>query len=765
MTSHGPAYPSVWVRFPTSQVRTKAVQHRGGPGARARLPARAWAYTLRSVRRGIPDLPELPQRAVQAASRFPWKLFLVFVVIAVFGSAGVVFGVVQWLRHDLGPLNTLTSIQPPIKTLVYDARGRVLHEFFKENRSQVPLAQIPRHLINATIATEDRSFYQHWGIDLWGVARAGVNNVLHMHGTQGGSTITQQLARNLFNMHEHTLTRKLKEIALAIEIERNYSKDQILEMYFNQIYFGEGAYGVEAAAKTYFDKPVRELTLPECALLAGLPANPSLYSPRRRPVAARARREKVLRNMRVTKAITQVEFANAVTAPLGVTPMRYSNDRAAYFVEMVRLHLDEKYGSNAVYEGGLRVYTTLDMDLQQIAERSLERQLQSLEAELKPRATRANYVMPTAEAARGMPLGQRTPYLQGALVAMDPRTGYIRALIGGREWNHSNFNRATQARRQPGSAFKPFVYVAAIDNGFHPTDIVVDEPVSFPGANGQLYQPGNYDRIYRGPVTLRYALQQSINIPAIKLLRKVGTSLVASYARRMGIKSPLGQNLSLALGTSEVSLLELTSAYGVLANTGIRSEPLFILKVEDKNGNVLEKNVPKLSEVLSAETAGVMTSMLQSVMDQGTGYPARARGFYNPAAGKTGTMDDYMDAWFVGYIPSLVCGVWVGFDQKRTIGPGMTGARAALPAWTDFMIAATRGRPVEEFPVPAGTVTRQICAETGMLATEACPEPAEYCTTHPGKPLQPAAPGAEAPPAQPNLRDLDRTQAERIHTP
>src|SRR5436309_4080324 len=283
------------------------------------------------------------------------------------------------------------------------------------------------------------------------------------------------------------------------------------------------------------------------------------------------------------------------------------------------------------------------MDLQQAAERALEKQLCALESDLKIRATHTNYVMPASEGARA---GQTTPYLQGAIVALDPRTGYVRALVGGRDWNHSNFNRATQALRQPGSAFKPFVYVATIDNGYRPTDVIVDEPVSFPGGNGELYQPSNYDRQFRGPVTLRYALQQSINIPAIKLLRKVGTSLVGSYARRMGIRSPIGQNLSLALGSSEVTLLELTTAYGVFANRGIRNDPLFVLKVEDRSGNVLEKNSPRPVEVLSEETSSVMTSMLQSVMDHGTGYPARARGFVIPAAGKTGTMDEYNDAWF-----------------------------------------------------------------------------------------------------------------------
>ncbi|MBK7367926.1 MAG: PBP1A family penicillin-binding protein [Candidatus Eisenbacteria bacterium] len=630
----------------------------------------------------------------------------------------------------------------------------------------MPLNRIPRNLVNATLSTEDRNFYRHWGVDLWGVARAAGTDLMHMRRSQGGSTITQQLARNLFLTHERTFTRKLKEVALAVELERNYTKDQILELYFNQIYFGEGAYGVEAAAKTYFGKPLQELTLPECALLAGIPANPSSYSPRRRAQAALLRRGKVLRNMLVTRAITQVEFDNAMHAPLGVTSARYSNDRAPYFVEMVRLHLDEKYGSNAVYEGGLKVYTTLDMDMQQLAERSLEKQLEYLENDMKLTQRRGTF----ATAAAGP--GGRTPYLQSALVAIDSRTGYIRSLVGGRDWNHSNFNRATQAKRQPGSAFKPFVYAAAMDNGFKPTDIIVDEPVSFPGGNGETYSPQNYDHTYRGPVTLRYALQQSINVPAIKLLRKVGVSLVASYARRMGIKSALGQNLSLALGSSEVTLLELTSAYGVFANRGIRNEPSFILKVEDRNGVVLERSTPRPFEVLSEGTAATMTSMLQSVMDHGTGYPARARGFTLPAAGKTGTMDNYMDAWFVGFTPSLVCGVWVGYDEKRVIGPGMTGARAALPIWTDFMIGATRGRQSEDFPVPAGTIGRLVCAESGMLATDACPntttemflegsEPTEACSTHPGRLLQPApASGATAPPA--NLEQMDQGAKERI---
>ncbi len=701
----------------------------------------------------------MPRSSRSQARRFPWRFFLLVVVAVVFGSAGAVFGLVRWMRTDLPSPQQVASIQTPIKTVVYDARGRVLHEFYRENRSPVPLKRIPRHLVNATLSTEDRNFYKHWGVDLWGVGRAAVTDLMHMKRTQGGSTITQQLARNLFLTHERSFSRKLKEVALAIELERSYSKDQILEMYFNQIYFGEGAYGVEAAAKTYFGRPLAELTLAQCALLAGLPANPSVYNPRRRPEAVRLRRSKVLRNMLATGAITKVEFDAAMQAPLGVTAARYSNDHAPYFVEMVRLALDEKYGSNAVYEGGLRVWTTLDMDVQDLAERALEKQMVALERDLKLSRTRATF------AASASAPGGRTPYLQGAVVALDPRNGYVKAMVGGRDFNESNFNRATQARRQPGSAFKPFVYAVAVDQGFKPTDSIVDEPVSYPAGDGKQYQPQNYDRKFRGEVTLRYALQQSINIPAVKLLRRVGVSEVAAYARRMGIRSPIGQNLSLALGSSEVNLLELTAAYAVFADRGIRNDPISILKVEDRNGNVLERVAPAPVEVLSEETAATMTSMLQSVMDHGTGYPARARGLAVPAAGKTGTMDEYKDAWFVGYVPSLVCGVWVGFDEKRVIGPGMTGARAALPVWTDVLLGYTRGRTDEPFPTPTGNVECLVCSETGLLATDQCPnttvemfpegsQPAELCTLHPGRALGPhgETPGVdtEAPPPSPS---------------
>ena len=643
-------------------------------------------------------LPELPVNAVQAAKRFPWKLFLSLVVVAVFGFAGVVFGVVQWLRHDMVSPQSLTAIQPPIKTIVYDARGRVLHEFYKENRSSVPLAQIPRHLVNATIATEDRSFYQHWGVDLWGVGRAAFTDILHMRRTQGGSTITQQLARNLLGSYERTFTRKLRETVLAIEIERNYTKDQILEMYFNQIYFGEGAYGVETAAKTYYGKSLRELDLAECALLAGIPANPSVYSPRRRPAAAKARRAKVLRNMLATKAITQVEFDNAMAQPLGVTPIRYSNDRAAYFVEMVRLHLDEKYGSSAVYEGGLRVYTTLDMDLQTIAERALEKQLSSLEAQLKPKYTRANYTIPTGDSARA---SQKTPYLQGALVAVDPRTGYIRALIGGREWNHSNFNRATQARRQPGSAFKPFVYVAAIDNGFRPTDIIVDEPRVVP-------------RRQRGAVPARQ-LRPHLSWSRHAALRSTAIDQHSRDQAPAQGRHVAGRQLRATDGHPQPDRTEsLPRARQQRGHAPGARHRLFRVRESGHpqrcavraQGRGQERHGAR-EEFASSRRGALRGDRLGDDLDAAERAGPRnwisstSARLPNPAAGKTGTMDDYQDAWFVGFIPSLTCGVWVGYDEKsdRSRNDRRTRRAASLGGLHDRRHPRPPGRG---FPAPGG---------------------------------------------------------------
>jgi penicillin-binding protein 1B len=475
---------------------------------------------------------------------------------------------------------------------------------------------------------------------------------------QGGSTITQQLIKNRLLGARRTFWRKLNEAWLATLVEWRYPKPQILEAYLNEIYLGQrgglAVRGVGAAARVYFRKEIHQLTPAEAALLAGMVRAPNSYSPVVDPERARNRRDVVLGRMRELGMLSEADWKAARAEPVRVPPATIVAQPAPYFTDYVRLELEQRWG-DVTENVGARVYTSLDPVLQRFAEAAVIRGLDRLETQW-PRLGRA----------------EPTRRLQAALVALDPATGEIRALVGGRDYQVSQYNRALLARRQPGSAFKPFVYTAAIDNGFHPTDIIVDEPVSFPGASGELYQPQNYDHQYRGPVTLRFALQQSINIPAIKLLRKVSTSLVASYARRMGIRSPIGQNLSLALGTSEVTLLELVTAYGVFADRGIRNDPLFVLKVEDKNGTVLEKNAPRPVEVLSEETASVMTSMLQSVMDHGTGFPARARGFTIPAAGKTGTMDEYMDAWFVGYTPSLVAGTHVSFIASYFSGDKST---------------------------------------------------------------------------------------------
>jgi len=673
-------------------------------------------------------------------------MFAVLVVVLC-GVAGVGIGVGNWLRKDLPSPANLQTIAPPVKTLVYDRNEKLVHEFFKENRSIVPLRDIPKPLVQAILAIEDRRFYTHWGVDPIRLLRALVTDIVARRPEQGGSTITQQLARNLFLTHEKTFTRKLKEVVLAIRIEQTYTKDEILEMYFNQIYFGEGAYGVDAAAKVFFGKRVQELTFPECALLAGLPRNPRDYSPRRDPDRALRRRNLVLSQMLAARFISRAQYEQASEAPLGVTKTRYNAQEAPYFMEMVRQYLDERYGSNQLYEGGLRIHTTIDIDVQHAAEEALEKRLTALEQRNQYKKTRA--VLAAKAAGSQARDRNQTEYLQGAIVSIEPSSGQIMALVGGRDFNESNFNRAVQAARQPGSAFKPFIYTAAIDNGFSPTDIILDTPVSFNAGNGQEWSPQNYDKKYRGPVTLRSALANSVNVPAAKLLQKLGTSVVTSYAKRMGIKSRLLPDLSLALGTSEVNLLELTSAYGVFANQGVRVPPIYILSVEDKNGKILEQSRTVAEEVLSPETALTMTSMMESVLENGTAASARALGFTAPAAGKTGTTDDYTDAWFVGYVPGAVTGVWVGFDRKQKIGPGMTGAAAALPIWVDVMLAATKGRPAQDFPVPSGVVSRLICVETGLLANPGCPsteielfregsEPTGYCNVHTGtaKPQQ-----------------------------
>jgi penicillin-binding protein 1A len=637
-------------------------------------------------------------------------------IFCFFAASGFLVGSVRWLQHDLPPPSALREFRTPLVTRVYDANGELITEFFVEKRVPVPLSSVSPDFVDAILAVEDRRFKQHWGIDLSGVIRATLRDLRARRRAEGGSTITQQLARNVFLTPEKTWPRKLKEALLALRIERLYSKDEILELYLNQICFGHGAYGVEAASQLFFGKHADELTLAESALLAGIPRRPARYSPFDHPDAALARRDVVLKAMVETGCLAADEAEAAAHEQLTVRAPERAPNEAPYFIEEIRRQIEGRYGPDFIYHEGVSIHTTLDLNLQRIANRVLEQGLVTLEA---------IYDLEEARDTETDSLRSGPPtYLQGALVCIDPRTGAVRAMVGGRDFQASQFNRATQARRQPGSAFKPFVYTAAIDNGFTPADMILDSPIVVETPE-DIWRPANYDERFLGPTDIRTGLALSRNLMAVRLLRQVGTRTVISYARRMGIKSPLEDVLSLALGSCGVNLIEITSAYGVFANGGVRAEPFLISQIHDQDGTPIFGAQPWEEVALTPQTTCVMVSMLESVVDAGTARRTRALGFTLPAGGKTGTTNDFTDAWFIGFTPSLVCGVWVGFDELRPIADGASGAVAALPVWAAFMKEATEGEPPLEFPEPPGIVRRVICVETGLLATDACPEQRE----------------------------------------
>jgi penicillin-binding protein 1A len=660
------------------------------------------------------------------------------VLVLVCIPLGALLGLYVWYSRDLPSTDDLISVKPAIRTVLYDTQGRPIKAFYEEDRIIVPLDDVPQDLINAFIATEDRKFYRHWGLNLFAIGKAVVEDVLAKRIVRGASTITQQLARNLFLTQDQTITRKIKEAILAIRIERHYTKEEILTMYLNQIYFGDGTYGVEAASRKFFGNHVSDLSLAECAMLAGLPRNPTAYSPRRHFDRAKRRQAIVLGAMAETGVVAAEMAARAKVDTIEIV-QRGQAEVGAYFTEYIRQHLEEKYGAAALYREGLRVHTTLDLDLQEAAEKALETNLRKMEKRLG---------LVPRDSLRGKSTeATRTEYIQGALVALDPHTGHIKAMVGGRDFMDSQFNRATQAPRQPGSAFKIFVYSAAIDNGMTVADLIMDHPIVVDMPDSTQWRPDNFTETFLGPVRLRTALTKSINIPAVKVADRIGQSTVISYARRMGIKSPLKPYLSIALGSFEVTLLELVSAAGVLAASGIRAEPIAITKTESRDERVLERYVPRKSEVLSAQTAYIMTSLLQSVTQPGgTAQAIAYRGVTRTLAGKTGTTNEYTDAWFIGFSPDLAVGVWVGFDEKRSMGEKETGARVALPIWIDFMNEALAAIPDRPFPEPHGIVRREICEETGLLATSQCPatrteifisgtEPLRLCDRHRGQPL------------------------------
>ncbi len=589
------------------------------------------------------------------------------------------------LPRSLPSVSALETLQPIQGTKIYDDNDEAITELHVERRILVPLSQIPQSLRDAILATEDRRFYSHWGIDPIGVARAILQNYRRGRIVEGGSTITQQLTKVLFLTPDKSLERKLKEAVLALELERRYSKDRILEMYLNQVYFGQGSYGVEAAARTYFGKGVSELTVRESALIAGLPRAPTNYSPFDRPEAAKRRREVVLRRLVEFGSIKDEEAKRLAKTDLGLIPPERRRTTGQYFIDYVQQTLEAKYGPDLVLKGGLNVYTTLNPTMQLTAEQSLREGLKAL-------AGRSAQTTTTGARPGESP--------EGAVVTVEPQTGYVKAMVGGSDFFRSEFNRAVQAKRQPGSAFKPFIYIAALEAGFTPASQIEDSPVSFPvgGKNGQVWKPENYDRKFRGSTTLQQAIEESVNVVTVKLQERVGLAKTIQVARRLGITSPLDVNLSLALGTSDVSLLEMTSAYGTLANQGVWMPPVAIRYVTDAQGKLLEEHVPEGREALAPETAYVITQMLRGVVERGTGQAAKGLG--RPVAAKTGTTNDYSNAWFVGFTPRLATGVWVGYDRPRSLGKDETGSRVAVPIWVTYMGKVLGDSPKEDFPVP-----------------------------------------------------------------
>ena len=666
------------------------------------------------------------RRTLVRTGKFFLYLFLFVVVV----GGGAIAGLVISLEDSL-PIINYNSYRPSLATKIYDLHGNIIATLHaEENRVQlVPLSEIPRHLQHAVISTEDERFYKHFGVDFEGIARAAWHNWKKKRIAEGASTITQQLARNAFLTPEVSVERKLKEMLLALRIERKYTKDEILEAYLNEIYFGHGTHGVASAAHYYFGKSAIELNTAECALLAGLIRSPQRLSPYVNKNKAKYNQLRVLRKMKSLAYITAVQEEKARQTTIILRGRHKSRWKAPYFVEEVRKHLLEKFGVQQVYSGGLKVYTTLDLRLQKSAEEAV---------------MQSDFLLERPQS--------RYPKLNGALVAIDPRNGYILSMVGGRDFESSKFNRATQAKRQPGSAFKPFVYATAIDYGTPPNQIINDEEVSYVNRwTKQVYSPKNYDEVFHGPTILRVALQHSYNVVAVKLIDQIGIDRVIEYARKMGIKSKLGMNLSLALGTSEISPIELLTAYCVFANQGIKASPTMIRSIEDPEGNVLEENRIRLDDVLCAGTAYVLTDMLQGVMKRGTG---RRADIGRPCAGKTGTTSAYGDAWFVGYTPSLAAAVWVGCDDNSSLGEKKSGGVVAGPIWKTFMKLALRGVPEEDFHCPSTVEKVEICTESGLLATSYCKarilqaflqgtEPDITCNLHQPMEMSPLEPGFE----------------------
>ncbi len=720
----------------------------------------------------------------------------------------------NYIVQDLPKINSLMDYQPPVITTVYADDNRKIAEFFKERRVVIPLSEVPPMLVNAFIAAEDSRFFQHPGVDLLSIVRAALKNIEAGTIKQGGSTITQQVTRSFLLTPERSYIRKAKEVILSYRIEKTFSKEDILFLYLNQIYLGHGAYGVQAAAESYFGKPVQALNLAECAVLAGLPQAPTRYSPFRNPDQARARQAYVLNRMVEEGYITREQANEALTVKLDIKPRRnIYMEEVPYYTEHVRRYVEAKYSADALYNQGLQIHTAVNIDLQKTAEQEVNRGLleldkrqgyrgplktiaaadfdsfnreQQIEIEktpLEPGQVVAALVVQVNDPAKtvNVKIGndpgtialadmdwarkpnpdvaphaakvrlpsavlkagdvirvkvkesrkdprdpwrlslEQEPLVQGALLCIEAETGLVKALVGGNDFNETQFNRATQSRRQPGSSFKPIIYAAALDRVFQdprkhytPATVILDSAVVFEDrASDQTWKPKNYGQTFYGPTLLRQALAQSRNVVTVKILQDIGVDYAIDYARRLGISSELTRTLSLALGASGVSLFELTRAYSVFANQGFLVEPVFVLRMVDRDGQVLEEAVSERRKVVEKDTAYIMTSLLESVVQHGTGQRIKALG--RPSAGKTGTTNDMYDAWYIGYTPEYITGVWVGFDNEAPLGKRETGASAASPIWLGFMKRVLAHEPVKSFQPPEGVVFAKIDAETGLL--------------------------------------------------
>jgi penicillin-binding protein 1A len=718
---------------------------------------------------------------------------LLFVIAA---TLGIATGIIFAFAGDLPAISALDDYTPSTISRVYGARGEVVGEFAIERREVIPYEKISPRLEQAILAAEDDEFYQHAGLSMSRIVVTAINDIIHrrMH---GASTLTQQLARKLFLTDDKTPERKIKEAILAIQIEKRYTKREIFTMYCNQMYFGHGVYGVESAARLYFGKSAKDVSIEEAALIAGILQGNVRQSPYVNMEAALRRRNYTLGRMAEVGFITAAEAEQAKKNPIDVrgdSPQQ-STSIAPYFLEDVRRELEGRYGAKQLYENGLSIQTALDLRLQEAANRALDDGLRRIDRRRGFRKPRRNVVSEghtidgyrqprwdrpmlvgqivsavvtsvdagaiqlragamritvdrggfswtrktsaTDLVARGdlvetrlLTVGEGTatatgtleqaPEVEGAILALDNRTGQVLAMVGGYSFERSKFNRATQANRQVGSSFKPFVYTAAIDSGYTPATQLMDTPVSFPTGAGQpAYAPLNYDRTFEGPITLRRALEQSRNVPAVRVMDQLGPTQVIAYARRLGLESPLPPYLAVALGAAEATLVEMTSAYSVYPNQGVRMRPYSVLKVTDREGNVLEENRPEPKDAIRADTAYVMTSILRGVVQRGTATKAAALNW--PIGGKTGTTDDYTDAWFIGFDPDITIGVWTGYDQKRTMGPAGTGSDSALPIWIDVMKAWIGKREPPQFEAPGNIVFVTVDRGSGNPALDGTP--------------------------------------------